>query len=275
MKIYYGNTSGNRYEPGKMPPIGLLDAYVDFKKGPKRPVDWCDSYFMDSGAFSAWKSGRPVVLKEYMDYLTTHMAQIDFYASLDVIGNPQASWDNWCIMQDAGFNAMPAYHLGEPIEWLHKMVEAGADYIGLGGIASADKKTRFQFLNQCFKHYPDSTKIGFHGFGVTDRQMLLDYPWRTVDSRQAHLLARFGAIDSPWGAVTINPDCDPRGQQWRTPDAVAKIRNWIEAGGFDWELACTSTVLGKFERTRITIIYMEEVAKATPIRYKPHHNHLF
>ena len=275
MKIYYGNTSGNRYEAGKMPPIGLLDAYVDFKKGPNRPLTWCDSYFMDSGAFSAWKSGRPVSLKEYMDYLTLHMAKIDHYAALDVIGDPEASWANFVEMRQAGFDPMPAFHLGEPLKWLHKYVDAGCGFIGLGGIAASNKNTRYQFLNQAFKHYPDPSKIGFHGFGVTDKQMLLDYPWRTVDSRQAHILARFGTIETPWGAVTINPDCHHKTQEWRTPETEAKVKAWILEGGFDWDLACSSTPAGKFERTRITIIYMEELSKKTPTSYKSHHNHLF
>lgn len=276
MKIYYGNASGNKYPPEACPPkVGLLDAYIDFKKGPNRPEHWCDSYFMDSGAFSAWRAGREVILSDYMTYLTTHMAKIDHYAALDVIGDPVASWQNWLKMKEAGFDAIPAYHLGEPLKWLHQYVDAGATYIGLGGIAASNRNTRYSFLNAAFKHYPDSTKIGFHGFGVTDKQMLLDYPWRSVDSRQAHILARFGAIDSPWGSVTINPACNQNQQTWRTPETEAKIKAWVTDAGFDWDLAIQSNPLGKFERTRITITYMEGLAKNTPVQYQPHHNHLF
>lgn len=49
--------------------------------------------FADSGAFSARSLGAEIKLDDYCAWLDKWREQISVYASLDVIGNPEATWD--------------------------------------------------------------------------------------------------------------------------------------------------------------------------------------
>ena len=75
--------------------------------------DWV----MDSGGFSAWKSGTEINLQEYID-TCLHLLETDDKLTevfaLDVIGDWEASLRNTEEMWRQGVPAIPAYHPGEP-----------------------------------------------------------------------------------------------------------------------------------------------------------------
>ncbi len=153
----------------------------------------------DSGAFSAWRRGKVIKVADYIRFLVTNQEHLWCYINLDVIpgrpgGRPtqsqvgeaaEASWANYRAMRKAGLNPMPVYHYGESRDWLKRMVDDGATYIGLGGVAMVTDKVRRPWLDQLFdffcglRGYPTHR---LHGFGITSPALIHRYPWYSTDS---------------------------------------------------------------------------------------------
>ncbi len=266
IQLYHGNISGSKFRVS--PACGAIDSFADFPKKPPRS-EWCSSYFFDSGAFSVWRRGGVVDINAYMAHLKQYMPLFDVYAALDVIGDAEKSWDAWRTMKDAGLNPLPAFHSGESFEWLYKYVEAGEKYIGIGGVAETSGDQRRRFFREVFQRFPDPSVVGFHGYGVLDEGTLLEFPWKSCDSRTASLLGRFGSVMTPWGPYSINPNLDADRTSWRTTMGVDALRAWVEGLGGDWELAEKATPAGKHERIWISIQHLESIAKKGPTTYNP------
>jgi len=267
MKIYYSNITSGKYEDGRMPQIGVLQSYATIRKI-KIPY-YCDSYFLDSGAFTTSKSGKPINLMEYIQFLKENAPILNVYAALDVIGDAEASWINYEKMLDAGLQPLPAFHEGEPEEWLHKMAGV-TDYIGLGGMVGAGKNRLHKFLDKVFTLYPDPEKVGFHGYGIMDEDLILGYPWKSVDATSVHVMARFGGIFTPQRkAVKLNPKVRIDDQGWKTTKAVDIVRSWVESLGFNYDVAQEQSSLGTRERVYISVAYYESLHHKAMKVFKP------
>lgn len=266
IQLYHGNISGSKFS--KPLAVGCIDSFADFPKKPPRD-SWCSSYFFDSGAFSVWRRGGVVDIDKYIAHLKMYLSTFDVYAALDVIGDAAKSWDAYVYMKEAGLKPLPAFHSGEPWEWLHKYIDAGETYIGIGGVAETSGDQRRAFFREVFQRFPDPSKVGFHGYGVLDKETLLEFPWKSCDSRTASILGRFGSVMSPWGPYALNPNLNADRTQWRTDLAVGVVRDWVVSLGGDWELAQQATPAGKHERIWITIQHLEGIAKQGPETYNP------
>ena len=171
---------------------------------------------IDSGAYTAWRSGNPIDLSKYAEYLQRVGSEVYSYINLDVIPgergdkHPSASqveecakqsWRNYIKLKKLGLNPMPVFHRGERIYWLEKILGEGCDYIGLGGIAFGTHSLRKLWLDQAFSYlcrdrgYPP---VKLHGFGVTSIPLMLGYPWFSVDSTAWRKTSRFGIVYIPY-----------------------------------------------------------------------------
>lgn len=162
-----------------------------------KPTDF--RFFLDSGAFSAWSRGSVIDLDEYIEFIRGNIEFIDVYANLDCIpGTPgkvatpaqrdqaaQQSWDNYQYMKNAGLDPLPVYHYGEDLQWLFRMIDDGATYIGIGGLVGIPSRLRRLWLDRVFTEITDSKgmpTIRTHGFGMTSIPLVFRYPWYSVDS---------------------------------------------------------------------------------------------
>ena len=91
------------------------------------------SLFLDSGAYSAWTSGKELLVEDYIEYIKEHKDYIDVYANLDVIGSAEGTWENQRKMEAAGSSPLPVYHVNEPLKYLDMCMEY--DYFAVGGMA--------------------------------------------------------------------------------------------------------------------------------------------
>ncbi len=158
------------------------------------------SFFLDSGCFSADSQGKPISLDEYMQFIFDNEEHIGIYPCLDVIGNETETWKNQKIMEDAGLNPMPVFHVEDNIKYLHQCLEY--DYFCLGGMAGgASTKSRQHFLNKCFDiicNTPDRTpKCKVHGFGLASPSLMTAYPFYSIDTSSWVAYARYGIILLP------------------------------------------------------------------------------
>ena len=260
MKIYYSNVASIKNT--QILPIGVLVSYYGLKKL-RRPT-FCDSLFLDSGAFSAFTQKVKIEVQSYIYFIHREKKQINIYASLDDIVSYQNSINNFQTMLKEGLSPLPCFHIGEPMWVLEKYLQS-TSYIALGGIAKRNKKTRFEWLSLIFDQYPD---VDFHGFGIQDRALLTCFPWKSVDSSSAHIMARFGGICSPWGDFKINPSVNQKDLQWITPKTEIIIKKWVEGLGISYEKASKGDSSGTNIRMLINILYYESLSFSPRIKNK-------
>lgn len=169
---------------------------------------------LDSGAFSLWRLGGTINVDEYTDFALKLQDEQLFnslvFVCLDKIPGTikraattaeveeaaKISLRNYKRMKAAGVeNVLPVYHLGEELSCLKEIADAGAGYIGLGGLArGAGSTARRNWLERVFsylKHYPE---VRTHGFGVTASKLVIDYPWYSVDSVTPFMEAGYGNV---------------------------------------------------------------------------------
>lgn len=132
--------------------------------------------FMDSGAFSAFSLGSKIDIDEYISFCKK--TDVDYYAVLDVIGDPEGTLKNQNYMESQGVNPVPCFHYGEDFKYLDMYCKK-YDFIAIGGLVPIQKSQKMRWLNMVFSKYPDKK---FHGFGLTSIDLVNKYPWFSVDS---------------------------------------------------------------------------------------------
>lgn len=139
-------------------------------------------------------------LDAYIEYLLKYGSMYDFYVTLDIIGNPQASWEVTEYMESFGLHPMPVYHFGEDESWIKKMLDK-YDYIGIGGLGQDITKDKFiPFADRAFKILCDNKGRPLcktHGFAIAASEIFIKYPWYTADASTWTALSRNGAIYLP------------------------------------------------------------------------------
>lgn len=183
---------------------GLLVSYFylePFLKNQARYAyrDWV----MDSGAFSAYNSGKSIVLQDYIDTCKRLLAEdptlVEIYA-LDVIGDYKASRKNCEEMWRQGVKAIPCFHHGSPWDELKSLAR---DYpkIALGGVAYARGNKKMKFAEQAFARvWPKK----LHGFGYGSQKQIMALPWHSVDATNWEIRpCKFGQWQAFGGTLSI------------------------------------------------------------------------
>lgn len=160
--------------------------------------------FLDSGAFTAWSQGESINIKKYIKFIKKYASEIDHYSVLDDITNPEITLKNQKIMERAGLTPLPCYHYGEPFKYLKHYVK-NYDYVSLGGMVPIKTPQLVPWLDRIFTQYicddEGFAKLKVHGFGLASFNLMMRYPWYSVDSSGWILEAGRGAIIMP---QTIN-----------------------------------------------------------------------
>lgn len=134
--------------------------------------DW----MMDSGAYSAYNSGKEIDLHEYINachLLKDSDPTLTEVIALDVIGSGEGSLRNAVKMKEAGVGyAMPVFHIGDDWEILKEYCK-GWDKVGISCRFGESRKDSYKFYDQCFaRTWPKK----FHSFGWADEEVLMRYP---------------------------------------------------------------------------------------------------
>jgi hypothetical protein len=165
---------------------------------------------VDSGAYSAWRLGRPIELTNYITFLKRHGHQFDCYLTLDLIPGvygqrerrpdqveqaARQSYDNHTKMRQAGLTPIPVVHPNERIEWLQTYLDDGELMIALSVKGTYDAMV--PWLDKCFavlKHYP---QVKVHGLSATAISTMSRYPFHSVDSATWVKQSRVGQVPIP------------------------------------------------------------------------------
>lgn len=230
------------------------------------------SLFLDSGAFSAYTQKKAIDIDAYIEFIKANTDRILVAASLDVIGDPVATLRNYCYMRERLVECpvplLPTVHRGSGRSWITQYVEAGATYIGLGGMAKCTAAERVAFLDPVFAQYPDPEKIGFHGFGI-GRDHMLPYPWKSVDSTTVSTAARQGCLYTPYqkDVVSLVPGATHYTSIAGMPVKLLTVQMWVASLGGDWEACQMGGTAGDTARAAVMIKYFELLRSVTPPWY--------
>lgn len=136
----------------------------------------------------------------YIEFIHEHKDKIDFYSNLDVINNPKLTLENQQIMEAAGLNPIPVWHLGGDVRYLDRYVKK-YDYVAIGGLVPNPTTVLIPWLDKLFKeHLLDEEgypKVKIHGFACTAVRLMARYPWYSVDSAACRKLGNFGIAILP------------------------------------------------------------------------------
>lgn len=152
----------------------------------------------DSGAFSAMTQGATIDRDAYAGWVTRWRPHLVWAASLDVIGNAEASHGNWKALRDQyRLPTVPTLHAGADTRWMDVYAAEGVDFLGLGGMAGTGQAPRaFRWAVNMLRYArANHPQMRFHLWGVTNRKFLDALPVYSADSSGALGQAyRYGSL---------------------------------------------------------------------------------
>lgn len=162
------------------------------------PQDDHVEIFLDSGAFSVHTGRATITVDDYAAFVHEHMADLYVYANLDVLQDPEATWENQKALESLGLAPLPTYHMGEDPRYLTRYLDAGYPYVSIGNLVGQPGNALAEFLDETFSRYlcdaAGNVQVDVHGFGVGGPELVLRYPWASCDASSWLLVSRFGGI---------------------------------------------------------------------------------
>lgn len=162
----------------------------------------CQSFALDNGAFSAWRSGRQVDWADYyrwVDEWLTHPA-FDWAVIPDVIDGTEKENDALLRAWPHGYAGVPVWHLNESID---RLVRLADDWprVALGSAAEYDVSRPSACLARLAAALPAISDdrgrplVKLHGLRMLNPAMTSMVPLASADSTNA---ARNIGIDGAW-----------------------------------------------------------------------------
>lgn len=145
-------------------------------------------FLLDSGAFTAWKAGKPIQLDDYCRFLDALPVKPWRYFSLDVVGDPEATLRNYETMLRRGYTPVPIFTRGEDPSVLEDFYKT-SDVVGIGGLVGT--RGNRGFVRGIMKRI-GARKV--HWLGFTNLDFLRVFRPYMCDSSSWESGARYGAI---------------------------------------------------------------------------------
>jgi hypothetical protein len=140
---------------------------------------------------------------DYAEFVKQNKDVLSVYVNVDVIFNPEQSWKVLKHLEkEHGLSPMPVIHHGTDLKWLRRHLDEGYDYIGLGGLGQEVTKAQyFDWADRAFNMICDQPSrmplVKTHGFAMTSLDLMLRYPWYSVDSTTWVVIGRMGGLYVP------------------------------------------------------------------------------
>ena len=165
---------------------------------------------VDSGAFTAWSSGKEVNLEQLIDECNrlqdSYNDCLDMvFVSLDRLPGRKGIKPTAKEIADGALESFqtfekmtrlvrgpvkPVYHLGDP-EWVARRYEKEVGYIGLGASRDVPYEARRRWAHEMGHRFAGHP---LHGLAMTGTRMLRTVRWHSVDSATWIQWAGFGNI---------------------------------------------------------------------------------
>jgi len=199
---------------------------------------------LDSGAYTAWKQGTPIKLKDYIDFILETKDVWTTVVNLDMIpGKPnqpvtpaeaeraaEIGWENYLQLKEAlapyGITPLHVFHRGENFKWLEKLVKE-SEYIGLAPKTDGGTAVKMTWLDRCMKYVTDDKGWPIrklHGFAITAPELIRRFPWYSVDSASWIWAGKDGGCLIPgYGKVLFSAASSFRSDAGKHFDAMPRL----------------------------------------------------
>lgn len=152
---------------------------------------------VDSGAFSADSQGFDIPVADYAAWLREMQDVLAPWfvgaISLDVLRDPERSWQNWRDLHRRGLDTIPVSHLHDKTDVVDRYADADCDLIALGAMVGQSFPTKFRWAAWIHRHLRDHhPSVRTHGLGATSQRMVDVIPWWSVDSSSFGSGFRYG-----------------------------------------------------------------------------------
>lgn len=198
-------------------------------------ADVCQSFTLDNGAFSAWRSGKPI--ENWSPFYAWVRDWIrhpgcDWFLIPDKIDGEEA--DNDFLVSQVPISltsgAVPVWHMHESINRLANLVAhwprvafgSSGEYAEIGTLRW-EARMREAFEAICDLEGRPVTKL--HGLRMLDPQIFSRFPFASCDSTN---VARNVGLDGKWGGPNA-----PAGKAWRGQVLASRIESQQSAAR--WE----------------------------------------
>ena len=186
MEVYFVGTNRSSAETQAIresKPRKLLCSYFYFRtKGFKEYIEriqYKPLIMLDSGAWSAFTTGKNISLVDYISFIEVNKIYIDNYIALDVIGDSEMTYDYYRIMRKKGLNPIPVFHYGSDEKYL-KLYSNDTNYIALGAtVPIKDKGIVAKWINNLQFRFPN---IEFHLLGSSSQKITMWTDIKSCDS---------------------------------------------------------------------------------------------
>lgn len=191
-------------------------------------------------------------IDRYAEFIKNNSDVIDFYVNVDVIGNPKLTWKSQRYLEkEHGLSPMPVVHFLTEKKWLKRYLDAGHDYIAIGGLGQEVTKSRYyEWADDIFEYICDPKTrvptVKIHGFALTSHGLMVRYPWYSIDSTS---WIQFGA----YGSILV-PQWRKDGWDYLTPPHVMKVTPRPIKGGKQLSLVYNQA----HKKKEIALQYFEE-----------------
>lgn len=177
------------------------------------------SHYLDSGSFSLMVNAKryakanncdPMLyydtaefwqyVDDYCKFVTKYRAAIDDHSVMDVIPNAERTWKCQQYMEDYGLNPVPVVHYGTDLKWLKKYMDRGHKFIAIGVMGKHGQVECRNWLDKVFQMVSDPDGfpvVKLHGFAITRWELLVRFPWWSVDSASWLKIGAFGGVMLP------------------------------------------------------------------------------
>ena len=147
--------------------------------------------FVDSGAFTAFNTGKTITLDEYCKFIDALPFKPWRYILLDVIGNDVATKQNYLEMLDRGFDPVPVFTHGTDWSDVDYYYDR-SDFICYGGLVG--KKGSAQVINDIAKFMNYTKGRNAHLLGYTSIKYLKKFRPYSCDSSSWNSSLRYGNL---------------------------------------------------------------------------------
>lgn len=171
----------------------------------KLAASMSQSFALDNGAFSMWKSNKATDWPGYYEWcgLWLRMPNCDWAVIPDVVGGSEAENDALLLEWPHGHRGVPVWHLNESVERLERLAAAWPR-IALGSAAEYDVSSPNKCLERLGAVLPAISdddgvpKVKLHGLRMLSPKITTKVPMASADSTN---VARNIGIDKAWSGA--------------------------------------------------------------------------
>ena len=149
------------------------------------------NFLLDCGAFTAWKSGKPIALDNYCKFLDNLPIEPWRYFALDVVGNPVETMKNYNIMLNRGYKPLPVFTPNQDYKDIDEYYKT-TDLIGVGGLTDKYGSKGLIHLNKVFAH---TKGRAVHLLGYTKPSFIKLFKPYSCDSSSWVRAQKYGLCD--------------------------------------------------------------------------------